>query len=76
MEKDLNKSREDLIVLSERIEAIGNFMRLTVLDGFDSIEPGSLYHDFGLIIMNASKEIQDITGTYKEAIETEGKEGE
>ena len=53
--------------MSEKIDAIGNFMRQTTLAGFDSIETGSLYHDFGLIIMNASKEIQNITGTYKEA---------
>ena len=26
MEKDLNGSREDLIILNEKIEAIGNFM--------------------------------------------------
>jgi hypothetical protein len=70
MEKDLNKHREDLINVNEKIKAIAKFMAL--------VEPSELqdgkltiFCDLGYILEKESRDIQDIIGSYDEFLKAE-----
>ena len=75
MEKDLDRHREDLLLINQIIEAVANFMKRISPDDLDG--SGKVIRcDLEIVLEKESDKIYEIIGRYDEAFPITTKEDE